>query len=90
MDRHDELDVSGTDLLELEQHWIAAETEADMARDLAERAAEAAAELQRTAPDQPEIKVLIGKAESYQERRARAEADAVAAFDRLWSAKDRF
>lgn len=75
-------------LHELEQCWIAAETEADHLKDLADRAAMAAEELRRTAnTDEPDVKLLLGQAESYAERRARAEADAVAAFDRFWVAK---
>ncbi|MEO1720311.1 MAG: hypothetical protein AAFR23_08810 [Pseudomonadota bacterium] len=83
MDRHED-----SALHELEQSWIAAETEADHLKDLADRAAIAADELRKSADaEKPEVKLLLGQAETYAERRARAEADAVAAFDRFWLAK---
>ncbi|MEL6297649.1 MAG: hypothetical protein AAFQ45_03675 [Pseudomonadota bacterium] len=76
------------ELAVLEQSWIEAEAEADHLKDLAERAAVAAEELRKTASvDQPDVKLLLGQAERYSERRERAEADAVAAFDRFWSAR---
>jgi hypothetical protein len=75
-------------IAELEQTWLAAESEADQARDLALRAEEAARELRQIADvEGEEVKLLLGQAERFASKRDRAEAEAVAAFDRLWSAK---
>lgn len=75
------------DIAVLEQHWLACETEADHARDLAVRAEKAATELKQiTQAEGDEVKLLLGQAERYANRRDRAEAEAAAAFDRFWSA----
>lgn len=72
----------------LEQDWLAAESEADAARDRAARAQSAAKELQRFADGTgDEVRLLLGQAEQFASNRDRAEAEAVAAFDRFWSAK---
>ena len=83
MDRSDE----GA-LYELEQDWIAAEAEADHAKDLARRAEAAASELRKTPlKDRDEVQILIGQADDYARRRDEAEQMAAAAFDRFWMAR---
>ena len=78
----------------LEQSWIAAEAEADLAKELALRAERAAQEIERiasreTVREAAEIKLLIGQAANFVQRREEAEAHAIAAFDRFWTAKSR-
>ncbi|MGF1650637.1 MAG: hypothetical protein ACFCUN_09305 [Hyphomicrobiaceae bacterium] len=77
------------ELATLERNWIAAEAEADLARHLAEKAEQAADDLRQLAQSSPgEFRLLIGQADAYVRQHKEAEAQAIEAFDRFWTAKN--
>lgn len=76
------------EVAKLERVWLAAESKADQAKRIANRAERAAAELGRLGDrEDRELKLLVGEAARLAASRDAAEAEAEAAFERFWTAK---
>ena len=76
-----------TNIAQLEQAWLQAETLADAAKREAMRASEELQVRNSKVVDATEVKVLLITAEQAKSRQAELERKASAAFDLLWQAK---
>ena len=76
-----------TNIAQLEQAWLQAETLADAAKREAMRVSQELQVRNSKIVDATEVKVLLITAEQAKSRQAEAERKASAAFDLLWQAK---